>query len=186
MNKIISGKLEKTIISIVISLILAVAVLVFTSCRSDYQKALNGETGIVTGESIAKTTAGADTNTTSQPAASGKETASTSGSETDTAGTTETTAQATNPAAQQVIEVIASGGYSPRKIEAKADVPTILIMKSEDSYGCERAFNIPALKISEILPENGQTQFDLGIQAKGTKLLGVCSMGMYSFQIFFN
>ncbi|HEX7561098.1 MAG TPA: hypothetical protein VF347_02805, partial [Candidatus Humimicrobiaceae bacterium] len=115
MNKIISGKLEKTIISIVISLILAVAVLVFTSCRSDYQKALNGETGIVTGESVAKTTAGTDTNTTGQPAASGKETASTSGSETGTAGTTETTAQATNPAAQQVIEVIASGGYSPRK-----------------------------------------------------------------------
>ena len=80
----------------------------------------------------------------------------------------------------------ASGGYSPRKIEAKAGVPTILIMKSEGAYGCERAFNIPDLKISEILPENGQTQFDLGIQAKGTKLLGVCSMGMYSFQIFFN
>ena len=59
-------------------------------------------------------------------------------------------------------------------------------MKSEGAYGCERAFNIPDLNISEILPENGQTEFDLGTQAKGTKLLGVCSMGMYYFQIFFN
>jgi hypothetical protein len=184
MNKKVSSKLGKTIISIMIYLVLAGALFVFTSCRSDYQKALNGETGAFTGESTVKTTAGADTNTTGQPAASENETAaSTSGNETDTAGTT---AQTTNPSAQQVIEVTASGGYSPRKIEAKADVPTILIMKSEGAYGCERAFNIPALKISEILPENGQTQFDLGIQAKGTKLLGVCSMGMYSFQIFFN
>jgi hypothetical protein len=187
MNKKVSIKLVKTIISIVVSLVLAGALFIFTSCGSDYQKALNGETGIVAGESTAKTTTGADTNTTDQPATSEKETtASTSGSETGTAGTTETTIQPTNPAAQQIIEVIASGGYSPRKIEAKADVPTILIMKSEGAYGCERAFNIPALKISEILPENGQTQFDLGIQAKGAKLLGVCSMGMYSFQIFFN
>ncbi|OFW51796.1 MAG: hypothetical protein A2163_03085 [Actinobacteria bacterium RBG_13_35_12] len=85
------------------------------------------------------------------------------------------------------MEVTAGGGgYSPRKIEAKAGVPTILVMKSEGAYGCERAFNIPDLNIGEILPENGQTQFDLGTQAKGTKLLGVCSMGMYYFQIFFN
>ena len=79
-----------------------------------------------------------------------------------------------------------SRGYSPRKIEAKAGVPTILIMKSDGAYGCERAFNIPSLNISEILPENGQTRFDLGTQAIGTKLVGVCSMGMYSFQIIFN
>jgi hypothetical protein len=187
MNKKISGKLEKKVISIMICMVLALAVFVFSSCGSDYQRALNGEPGIAAGESTAKTTAGADTNTTSQPAESEKETtASTSGSETGTAGTTETSAQTTNPAAQQIIEVTASGGYLPKKIEAKADVPAILIIKSEGAYGCERAFNIPALKISEILPENGQTQFDLGVQAKGTKLLGVCSMGMYSFQIFFN
>jgi hypothetical protein len=108
------------------------------------------------------------------------------GSEVEATAITETTSQAVNQTNQQVIEVIASGGYSPRKIEAKAGVPTVLIMKSEGAYGCERAFNIPELKISEILPENGQTQFDLGTHAKGTKLLGVCSMGMYSFQIFFN
>ncbi|MHB1334946.1 MAG: cupredoxin domain-containing protein [Candidatus Humimicrobiaceae bacterium] len=87
---------------------------------------------------------------------------------------------------KQIIEVTASRGYSPKNITAKAGVPTILVMKSEGAYGCERAFNIPDLNISKILPENGQTEFDLGTQAKGTKLVGVCSMGMYYFQIIFN
>jgi len=159
MNKKASGKFKKTIISVMILMILAAALFLFTSCKSDYRKTLDGETGTAA--------------------------ASVSGTGTTTAA--ETTAQPANPAAQQITEVTAnSGGYLPGKIEAKAGVPTILVMKSEGAYGCERAFNIPDLKISGILPENGQTQFDLGAHAKGTKLLGVCSMGMYYFQIFFN
>ena len=87
---------------------------------------------------------------------------------------------------QQIIEIIASGGYSPRTINAKAGVPTILRMKSDGAFGCERAFWIPQLNIARLLPQNGNTEFDLGIQEKGTKLIGVCSMGMYYFEIFFN
>ena len=186
MNKKVSSKLGKTVSTVMIGLVLTAVLFVFTSCRSDYSKALSGETETAADESIAETTAVTDANTSDQSETSGKETAAaTSGSETGTTAAAETTAQPANSDTQQIIEVIASGGYSPRKIEAKADVPTILIMKSEGAYGCERAFNIPDLKISEILPENGQTRFDLGTQAKGTKLLGVCSMGMYSFQIFF-
>ena len=104
-----------------ISLVLAGLLFVFTSCGNNYQKALDSEQGIANGESTAKTTTAEDTNTTGQPA---------------------------NPAEQQIIEVTAqSGGYSPRKIEAKAGIPTILVMKSEGAYGCERAFNIPDLKV---------------------------------------
>ena len=187
MNKKISGKLEETIITVMIFLVLTAALFVFTSCRSDYSKALNGETATAGDESVAGSTAGTDANTANQSETSGKETAAaTSGSETGTTTAAETTAPTADQGTQQVIEVIASGGYSPREIDAKADVPTILIIKSEGAYGCERAFNIPDLGISEILPENGQTQFDLGTHAKGTKLLGVCGMGMYYFQIFFN
>jgi hypothetical protein len=168
--------------------ILIASLFIFTSRKSDYQKALEAETGSSSNESTIDTNTDTGTNTTNQTAASEKETAAeTSVSGTETTAATETTAVPTNPAAQQIIEVTArSGGYSPRKIEAKADVPTILIMKSEGAYGCERAFYIPDLNIGEILPENGQTQFDLGVQPKGTKLLGVCGMGMYYFQIFFN
>ena len=181
MNKKFSNHLKKTIISVMVFLVLVAALSVFTSCKSDYQKSLEGDTLSAASESATVTTA----DISNQSETSEKETsAATSGSE--TASPSETTAQPVDPAAQQIIEVVASGGYSPKKIDAKADVPTILIMKSEGAYGCERAFNIPDLGISEILPENGQTQFDLGTHAKGTKLLGVCGMGMYYFQIFFN
>ena len=139
MNKKISNKLKKIITTIMIILVLAAVLFIFTSCG------------------------------------------------TSTAAETETTAETTNSKTQQIIEVTAQGGgYSPRKIEAKAGVPAILVMKSDGAYGCERAFYIPDLNIGEILPENGQTKFDLGTQPKGTKLVGVCGMGMYYFQIFFN
>ncbi len=187
MNNKILKQLEKTIIPVMIFMVLAASLFAFTSCKSDYRKALDGETGTISNGSSTSSAADTSTNTTGEVANQEKETAAaTSGSGAGTTAPAETTAQTADPAAQQIIEVTASGGYSPRKIEAKADVPTILVMKSEGAYGCERAFNIPDLKISEILPENGQTQFDLGTHAKGTKLLGVCSMGMYSFQIFFN
>ncbi|MHB1347635.1 MAG: cupredoxin domain-containing protein [Candidatus Humimicrobiaceae bacterium] len=87
---------------------------------------------------------------------------------------------------KQIIEVVAKGGYSPKNIEAKAGLPTILVMKSEGAYGCERAFYLPDFKISKLLPENGKTEFDLGTPAKGTEIVGLCSMGMYYFQILFN
>ncbi len=166
MNKKVLNQVEKIIISVMVFLVLAAALFIFTSCKSDYRKALEVNTG----------------------STSEKETADQSSENgIGTAAETETTSEPINPEAKQIIEVIAgSGGYRPRKIEAKAGIPTILIMKSEGAYGCERAFNIPDLNISEILPESGQTEFDLGTQLKGTKLLGVCSMGMYYFQIFFN
>ena len=179
MNKKVSNKLKKIIITIMIILVLAAVLFIFTSCKSDYRKALEGEQQSSANESTGNTIADTDTNTTDQTV--------TSESGTGTATEAETIAEPTNPAGQQIVEVTArSGGYSPRKIGAKADVPTILVMKSDGAYGCERAFNIPDLNISEILPENGQTEFDLGTQAKGIKLVGVCSMGMYYFQIFFN
>ena len=87
---------------------------------------------------------------------------------------------------QQVVEVTVSGGYYPRVIDAKAGVPTILKMKSESAYGCERAFRIPSLGIAQTLPADGETTFDLGSQRAGTRLTGSCSMGMYVFVINFN
>lgn len=87
---------------------------------------------------------------------------------------------------QQIIEVTVRGGYSPRSMTAKAGIPTILRMKSDGAYGCERAFGIRSLGISKTLPSSGNTDIDLGSQVAGTKLKGSCSMGMYSFVINFN
>ncbi len=86
----------------------------------------------------------------------------------------------------QAIEVTANGGYFPEELNAKAGIESVLIIKSDNAYGCERSFRIPALGVNETLPINGITEVELGTQEKGTRLLGTCSMGMYTFEIIFN
>ena len=78
MNKKVLKRLEKIIISSMIFLVLAVLLFIFTSCKSDYQKALDGESETVSDESIVDITAGTDSsNTTDQAATSEKETETT-------------------------------------------------------------------------------------------------------------
>lgn len=170
MNKIVPDKLKKTITSVIIILALTVLLFALASCKNNSRQTAAAGNDATASISITETT-GTVTETTSQ---------------------TETTSLTTAPQSQQIIEVTAkTGGYSPGKVEAKAGVPTILVMTSDGAYGCERAFNIfdsnsKKVLVSQILPENGKTEFDLGIQAKGAVLLGVCSMGMYYFQITFD
>lgn len=86
----------------------------------------------------------------------------------------------------QIINVTAlSSGYSPSKITANSGLKTFLRVKSTNSYGCERSFRIPTLEISKILPQSGVTEFDLGIPKGGEKIVGTCSMGMYTLTINF-
>jgi plastocyanin domain-containing protein len=85
---------------------------------------------------------------------------------------------------KQVIEIIAKGGYSPKKSVAKAGVPTVIKFKTNGTYDCSSALNIPSLKISKNLPGTGETEIEIGSQEAG-KLTGNCSMGMYFFEIDF-
>jgi plastocyanin domain-containing protein len=108
----------------------------------------------------------------------------------DTGSTEEVKAKNTETVTEengiQIINVIStSGGYFPAKITAKAGKKTLLRMESQNSYGCERSFRIPSLKITEILPQQGTTEIDLGTPNEGENILGSCSMGMYTFTIKF-
>jgi plastocyanin domain-containing protein len=86
----------------------------------------------------------------------------------------------------QVIYITSTtGGYSPRTVTADANIQTILRMSSENSYGCERSFRIPSMNINEVLPAEGETDFDLGTPKNGEEVFGSCSMGMYTFTINF-
>lgn len=87
---------------------------------------------------------------------------------------------------KQIITIQARGAYSPRTVSAKAGVQTILRMKTSNSYGCERAFAIPKMGIQKSLPATGETDIDLGIPEKGSKVFGTCSMGMYTVTLTFN
>lgn len=85
----------------------------------------------------------------------------------------------------QIIRVLARGGYSPKTLTAKADIPTRLELETKGTYDCSSAFTIPALSYEKQLPPTGVTDVEIGVQKAGSTLLATCSMGMYSFTVNF-
>lgn len=86
----------------------------------------------------------------------------------------------------QILEVTARGGYSPELINATANKPTILRVKTLNTFDCSSSLVIPSLNIQKMLPANGKTDIDLGSFEPGKTLNGTCGMGMYNFSIKFN
>jgi uncharacterized protein len=86
----------------------------------------------------------------------------------------------------QYVTVDAKGGYSPRVTEARAGIPTKLIMKTNGTYDCSASLVIRSVGFQKILPQTGETEIDLGIPKAGEPLRGICGMGMYSFIINFS
>lgn len=86
----------------------------------------------------------------------------------------------------QYITVIARSGYSPRVSNAKAGIPTKIIMQTNGAYDCSSSLVIRSIGYQKILPQTGKTEIDLGIPKAGEPLQGVCGMGMYNFLINFS
>jgi len=84
----------------------------------------------------------------------------------------------------QYVMINARGGYLPNITTAQAGIPTKLIMKTTGTFDCSSALTIPELGLRKMLPQTGETEIDLGIRKAG-KLQGLCSMGMYNFEINF-
>ncbi|MGD0766296.1 MAG: cupredoxin domain-containing protein, partial [Dehalococcoidia bacterium] len=78
-------------------------------------------------------------------------------------GGTSTTAGNTAPTnvsivgGNQLIEIGAKGGFSPRNTTAKADTPTTLKIKTNGTYDCSSSVNIPKLGYRTSLPPTGET-----------------------------
>jgi plastocyanin domain-containing protein len=85
----------------------------------------------------------------------------------------------------QYVTINARGGYSPKVSEAKANVPTKLIVKTNGTYDCSAALVIRSIGYQKILPQTGEEIIDLGTPQAGT-IQGLCSMGMYNFAVNFN
>ena len=85
---------------------------------------------------------------------------------------------------RQIVEIRARGGYQPRQSLAKAGLPTILRFNTNGTFDCSSSVRIPALNISQLLPQAGSTDIDIGVGQLGT-LQGSCGMGMYPFEIVF-
>ena len=80
---------------------------------------------------------------------------------------------------QEVTINVQSYGYSPTNINLKKGVPTKLTLKSLNVQGCARAFTIPKMGISKILPVNG-TETITFVPLQTGPLVFSCSMGMYT------
>ncbi len=86
----------------------------------------------------------------------------------------------------QYIKIDAQGGYFPKVSNAKADMPTKLIVKTYGTYDCSSSLVINSINYQKMLPQKGETEIDIGIPKAGVPLQGVCGMGMYSFLINFS
>jgi len=87
---------------------------------------------------------------------------------------------------QQVVEIFAKGGYTPRVTLAKAGLATTLKVSTRGTFDCSSSLVIPALNYRANLRPTGVTEVPIPPQAPGTVLRGLCGMGMYSFQIKFS
>lgn len=87
---------------------------------------------------------------------------------------------------KQIITINAKGGYTPRETIAKANMPTVIKVDTKGTFDCSSALVIPKLDFRKNLPPSGETLVDVPAQQPGTSIRGLCSMGMFSFNIKFN
>ena len=83
----------------------------------------------------------------------------------------------------QYVTINAKGGYSPKLSTIKPDMPTKLIVKTNGTYDCSASLAIRSVGFQKILPATSEEIIDVGTLAAGEKVQGVCSMGMYNFQV---
>lgn len=86
---------------------------------------------------------------------------------------------------RQEIEILARGGYWPRRITARAGVPLVLKIKTDGGFDCSRSLVIPDLNYRKLLDPIGEEEILLSADQASSSLRGLCSMGMYSFLIDF-
>lgn len=86
---------------------------------------------------------------------------------------------------KQEIVIEAGEGYNPARTLAKADLPTTIRIKTAGTLDCSLALAIPALGFRKTLPITGETLVNVPPQRSGSKLQGICSMAMYSFEVTF-
>lgn len=80
---------------------------------------------------------------------------------------------------QKATVYVASSGYTTDVSALKVGVPVSLSLVTNGTQGCARAFTIPSLNISKILPETGTEVVTFTPTKTGT-LSFACNMGMYT------
>ena len=85
----------------------------------------------------------------------------------------------------QYVTISAYHGYSPTQVTAAANLQTVLEMSTNNTYDCSSSLVLRSENYKNILPATGITNIPLGVKKPGENMVGLCSMGMYSFTINF-
>ena len=87
---------------------------------------------------------------------------------------------------KQIVELGAKDGYAPVLTAAKANMPTILRVKTSGTFDCSSAITIPSIGYRTFLPQTGTTDIEIPPQTAGTSMKIVCAMGMRNAAVNFN
>jgi len=80
---------------------------------------------------------------------------------------------------QDVTITVRNNGYTASATTIKRGTPVRLTLTTDNTQGCIRAFTIPDLGISKVLPVTGSETVEF-TPAKAGRLAYSCSMGMYT------
>ena len=80
---------------------------------------------------------------------------------------------------QEVTIAEGSRGYTASASILKRGIPVRLTLTTNNTLGCARAFTIPDLSISKVVPVTGRETIEFTPQKAG-RLGYSCSMGMYT------
>jgi hypothetical protein len=80
---------------------------------------------------------------------------------------------------QDVTITVKNNGYTSSANTLKRGTPVRLTLATNNTQGCARAFTIPDLNISKVLPVTGSETIEFTPQKSG-RLAYSCSMGMYT------
>lgn len=103
-----------------------------------------------------------------------------------TASPSSSSAAASSAPLSNVVKIsVQNSGYFPSLNRAPAGQAIQLILTTQNTQSCSRAFMIPSLGVQQLLPATGEKVLNIPAQKAGTTLRFTCSMGMYNGVIQF-
>ena len=85
----------------------------------------------------------------------------------------------------QYVDITARGGYFPRTTRAQAGIPTVIRMKTDNTYDCSLALVVRDLGYQRRLNPTGVEEIEVPVEKAQGTLKGMCSMAMYHFSVVF-
>lgn len=84
---------------------------------------------------------------------------------------------------QQTINIIVSGGYTPKKILLRKDVPAKLVFTRKDTSSCLEELILPDFGVQRKLPVNQDVTIDIKPDKTGRYTYS-CGMHMFFGEVF--